>query len=83
LWGIGVISDQQLAGAVMKVAGGMYLWGIVVYVFFTKFAVGNEDSYDYKRKGKIPPAEITGHDEFPLTTEDVAREFAQSAPPDA
>ena len=83
LWGIGVISDQQLAGAVMKVAGGMYLWGIVVYLFFTKFAVGNEDSYDYKRKGKIPPAEITGHDEFPLTTEDVAREFAHSAPPDA
>jgi putative membrane protein len=83
LWGIGVISDQQLAGAVMKVAGGMYLWGIVIFLFFTKFAAGNDDSYDYKRKGKIPPAEITGHDEFPLTTEDVEREFAQSAPPDA
>ena len=83
LWGIGVISDQQLAGAVMKVAGGLFLWGIVIYLFFTKFAAGHADQYDYKRKGKMPPAEITGHDEFPLTTEDVEREFAQSAPPDA
>lgn len=83
LWGIGVISDQQLAGAVMKVAGGLFLWGIVIYLFFTKFAAGHADSYDYKRKGKMPPAEITGHDEFPLTTEDVEREFAQSTPPDA
>ncbi len=76
LWGIGVISDQQLAG-------GLFLWGIVIYLFFTKFAAGHADSYDYKRKGKMPSAEITGHDEFPLTTEDVEREFAQSAPPDA
>jgi putative membrane protein len=83
LWGIDVISDQQLAGAVMKTAGGLYLWGIIIYLFFTKFAANHTDSYDYKRKGRIPTAEITGHDELPLTTEDVEREFARSAPPDA
>ena len=81
LWGINVIDDQQLAGAVMKTAGGLFLWGIVVYLFFKKFAAGNEASYDYKRPGKIPAAEITGNEELPLTTEDVAREFARSAPP--
>lgn len=83
LWGIGVISDQQLAGAVMKTAGGLFLWAIVIYLFFTKFAANQEESYDYKRKGRIPPAEITGHDELPLTTADVEREFARSSPPDA
>jgi putative membrane protein len=83
LWGIGLIDDQQLAGAVMKTAGGLYLWGIVIYLFFKKFAAGNESSYDYKRPGKIPAAEITGNDESSLTTEDVEREFARSAAPPA
>ena len=36
-WGIGVISDQQAAGAVMKVLGGFYLWGIIV-VKYVRFA---------------------------------------------
>lgn len=33
-WGIGVISDQQAAGAIMKVFGGFFLWGIIVVKFF-------------------------------------------------
>ncbi len=64
LWGINVIDDQQLAGAVMKTAGGLFLWGIVIYLFFKKFAAGNESSYDYKRSGKMPTAEITGNEEL-------------------
>ena len=80
LWGISVIDDQQFAGAVMKVAGGLYLWGIVIYLFFTKFASKFGDEHDYKRKGRMPASEITGNDEFPLTTADVEREFARSAP---
>lgn len=83
LWGISVIDDQQMAGAIMKIAGGFYLWTIVIYLFFTKFAARHSESYDFKRRGRIPPAEITGHDEIPLTTADVEREFAQSiAPPE-
>lgn len=81
LWGISVIDDQQLAGAVMKTAGGIFLWAIIIYLFFTKFAAGNEDSYDYKRRGKIPPSEIVGNDEIPLTTEDIEREFAKTVAP--
>ena len=81
LWGIDVISDQQLAGAVMKTAGGLYLWAIVIYLFFTKFAARHSEEGDYKRSGKIPASEITGHDDSTLTTADVEREFARSAPP--
>jgi putative membrane protein len=81
LWGIGVIDDQQLAGAVMKTAGGLFLWGIVIYLFFKKFAAGNESSYDYRRPGKMPAAEITGNAESSLTTADVERAFASSAAP--
>jgi putative membrane protein len=36
-WGIGVISDQQAAGAIMKVLGGFFLWGVIV-VKFARFA---------------------------------------------
>ncbi len=81
LWGIDAITDQQLAGAVMKTGGGLFLWGIVIYLFFTRFSARHAESFDFKRAGRMPAAEITGHDEAPLTTADVEREFAQSAPP--
>ncbi len=81
LWGISAVDDQQLAGAVMKTAGGFYLWGIVIFLFFKKFAVRDQTAYDFKRPGRMPSAEITGHDETPLTTADVEREFAGTIPP--
>ena len=81
LWGISAVDDQQLAGAVMKTAGGLFLWAIVIYLFFTKFAARHEESYDFKRRGKIPPAEIVGTEQVALTTADVEREFARSVPP--
>lgn len=82
LWGISAVDDQQLAGAVMKTAGGLFLWSIVIYLFFTKFAARHEESYDFKRRGKMPPAEIVGNEEILLTTADVEREFAKSIPPE-
>ncbi len=81
LWGIGVTSDQQLAGAVMKTGGGVFLWSIVIYLFFTKFAARFDESHNYRRGATIPDAEIVGNDDFPLTTADVDRAFAQSVPP--
>lgn len=83
LWGISVVDDQQLAGAIMKTAGGLFLWAIIIYLFFTRFAARHDDSYDFKRHGRMPVAEITGNAEFPLTTADVERAFAESvAPPE-
>jgi putative membrane protein len=80
LWGISAVQDQQLAGAAMKVGGGLYLWTIIVFLFFKRFAVRHADSYDYRRGRTMPDAEIVGHDEEPLTTADVEREFASSTP---
>ena len=35
LWGISVTSDQQAAGAIMKLVGGTYLWVLDAIIFFT------------------------------------------------
>ena len=34
LWGVSVTSDQQVAGLIMKLAGGTYLWMLIAYIFF-------------------------------------------------
>jgi putative membrane protein len=40
VWGISVATDQQLAGAIMKIGGSIFLWSIVIFMFFKRF-VGN------------------------------------------
>ncbi len=35
LGGISVTSDQQVAGVIMKLVGGTYLWILITYIFFT------------------------------------------------
>lgn len=42
LWGITSTNDQQLAGAFMKVVGGMYLW-VIIGVLFVRFATKHAD----------------------------------------
>jgi putative membrane protein len=37
VWGLSVTTDQQLAGAVMKSAGSLFLWSIIVVIFFRRF----------------------------------------------
>ena len=34
LWGISVTSDQQVAGLLMKLVGGTYLWVLITVIFF-------------------------------------------------
>ena len=34
LWGVTVANDQQMAGLIMKIVGGIYLWTIIAGVFF-------------------------------------------------
>lgn len=33
LWGIGVLTDQQAAGVVMKLVGGFFLWAVIFFIF--------------------------------------------------
>lgn len=78
LWGMSVVTDQQLAGAIMKTGGSIFLWTIIITLWFTRFSAGHRDEHDYKRGHRMPSAEIVGHDEDPLTYEDVAKEFART-----
>jgi putative membrane protein len=34
LWGVGVTTDQQMAGLIMKLGGSMFLWTLIVVLFF-------------------------------------------------
>jgi putative membrane protein len=77
LWGLSVTADQQIAGAIMKTGGSIFLWTIIVVLWFTRFAASHRDEQDYRRGRMMPNAEIVGADDDPLTYDDVAREFAR------
>ncbi|HRB05182.1 MAG TPA: cytochrome c oxidase assembly protein [Ilumatobacteraceae bacterium] len=83
VWGMSVQHDQQLAGAIMKTGGGIFLWTIIIFLFFRRFAAdyGTENANSYRRDRSIPAAELTGdaHTDgsTPLTTADIEREFAK------
>lgn len=34
LWGISALSDQRVAGLIMKVGGGLIIWGFITAIFF-------------------------------------------------
>ena len=34
LWGLSATTDQQIAGLVMKLIAGFYLWGLIIVLFF-------------------------------------------------
>jgi hypothetical protein len=64
VWGLSVTTDQQIAGAVMKVGGSIFLWSIIVFLWFKRFMAGYGERQSYVRKP-----------EPSLTYEDVTREF--------
>ncbi len=76
--GLSVTDDQQLAGAIMKLGGSTFLWTIIVVLWFKRFASSYHDEHQYRRGRTMPTAEIVGHDEDPLTYDDVQREFARA-----
>jgi putative membrane protein len=80
LWGISVTTDQQLAGAVMKIGGSLFLWAIITYLFFKRFMGRWEEQNTYRRGSRIPDAEIVGHDDEVLTYDDVTKVF-DTVPP--
>jgi putative membrane protein len=71
LWGISVTTDQQVAGLMMKLVGGGFLWLIITIRFF-QWASKFSDSD--KAIDQAGPA----HD---LTWADVEREFEEHPPP--
>jgi putative membrane protein len=68
VWGISVTDDQQIAGAIMKIGGAVFLWGIIIVMFINKFVktfrAENEGAYVRQ----------------PLTMADVEKAFEESEP---
>ena len=77
VWGMSITADQQLAGAIMKTGGALFLWSIIIFLFFKRFAAGYLSANSYRRVAVEPVAD---GDEL-LTTEDVEREFATTPAP--
>jgi putative membrane protein len=51
LWGLSPTDDQQLAGAIMKVVGGFYLW-ILIAIRFFRYAAGERAADDAARHAR-------------------------------
>ena len=66
VWGLSVTTDQQIAGAIMKTGGSIFLWSIIVFLWFKRFMVGYGRRQDYRRQT-----------EPTLTFEQVSEEFAR------
>jgi putative membrane protein len=49
VWSISPTDDQQLAGAIMKIGGSVFLWTLVVFYFFKRFATTWKDDATYRR----------------------------------
>ena len=72
VWGLSVTTDQQIAGAIMKTGGAVFLWSIVVFLFFKRFSAGFLDAQSY-RKGTTTDNQV-------LTFQDVTDAFGRVAP---
>ncbi len=81
VWGVSATADQQMAGAIMKLGGSVFLWSIVIYLFFTRFNRQFHREQTYRRSALVPDAEVVGNADEPLTYDDVQREFARTSPP--
>jgi putative membrane protein len=69
VWGLSVTTDQQVAGAIMKTGGSIFLWSIIVFIFFRRFIGKFFAEAGYAR----PPEQV-------LTYEEVASAFEANPP---
>ena len=46
IWGIGALEDQLIAGLLMKLGGGLILWGFIVTIWFRWYARDSRDGFD-------------------------------------
>jgi putative membrane protein len=73
IWGISAVEDQQLAGAIMKLAGGAILWGTIFVIFFRWYQ--RQDREDKARRA-AERAQRAG--EAVLTWDEVERELTRT-----
>ena len=75
MWGLSVADDQQMAGLIMKLVGGFYLWGIITVKFFR----WSSSDRDYV-PGSKPRKVIAAVEQPVLTWQDVERELERAGP---
>jgi putative membrane protein len=46
IWGISALTDQLIAGLIMKIVGGLILWGFIAVIFFRWHARESRDGWD-------------------------------------
>lgn len=46
LWGLSAMTDQRIAGLIMKIAGGFLLWGVIAALFFKWYAREQKEGVD-------------------------------------
>lgn len=79
LWGVSALSDQQVAGLIMKIGGGFYLWIVIATIFFRWYASEERDGRGAPvpgTGGPLPGATDVGGDTV-LLWEDVERELRE------
>jgi putative membrane protein len=74
LWGINVTDDQQIAGLLMKLGAGMYLWGWIL-VLFARWNRESQAEMELVPIKRVDPEGSLGDE---LTFEDVQAEFDHS-----
>ena len=91
VFGMSVTSDQQTAGAIMKLGGSAYLWTIITLMFVKHFRHSfNSDNSQESYIRPVPPTTspsadladlaVDSSDESPLTYESVQAAFDSSPP---
>jgi putative membrane protein len=68
VWGVSVTDDQQIAGAIMKIGGAVFLWTIIIAMFIRHIAKPNGTRQSYRKVDE------------PLTFEEVTAAFEQTPP---
>ena len=80
VWGMSVLSDQQLAGGIMKLGGSQFMWVLIIFIFSRRFMRGFYSQQSYKKDATIPDSEIVGTD-APLKYSEVEQAFQRVKPP--
>ena len=78
LWGIDALTDQQAAGLVMKLVGGIFLWAVIVTIF-ARYVSAEAKKDEQARLARRQQRRIAADTE--LTFEAVSNEFAKAPAP--
>jgi putative membrane protein len=78
LWGISVTNDQQMAGLIMKLGGGLFLWMLIIVLFF-RWSAKQDRGTKPRRAIVAEDGTVTVEGPPALTYEDVTEVFERSA----